>query len=293
MAMKFPIDERRDVASAGGLRGDTAGLMQKSALRVLARLATAAAGASIAKGAPQPEGMSDLADAVEADVEVLFAADLVSRSRDGTVAITDAGRAYLARMECARKGSAIDPFLGQHLTLAHGEIETDGGRAGITIDAGESPLAWLVRRKGRDGRALIEPAQFQAGERLRADFTRAQLMPRITANWTSAIAQGRRGGGGMTTFAEAVVAARQRVRRALAVVGPEFTGLLLDVCCFLKRLEDVERERRWPPRSAKVVLQLGLDRLARHYGYGAVAQGAPHAAVRTWLAEDAVFATAE
>ena len=78
---------------------------------------------------------------------------------------------------------------GQHLDLAHGEIETAEGRAGVTLDAGESPLAWLARRKGRDGRALIEPAQLQAGERLRADFTRAQLMPRITANWTSSVAQ--------------------------------------------------------------------------------------------------------
>ena len=109
----------------------------------------------------------------------------------------------------------------------------------------ESPLAWLARRKARDGRALIEPVQLQAGERLRADFTRAQMMPRVTANWTSSVAQDRRNGG-VATFTEAAVAARQRVRRALESVGPEFTGLLLDVCCFLKRLEDVERERGWP-----------------------------------------------
>ena len=61
------------------------------------------------------------------------------------------------------------------------------------------------------------------------------------------------------------------------------------MCCFLKRLEEVERERSWPPRSAKVVLQLGLDRLARHYGLSEQAQGRGKAAVRTWLADDAGF----
>jgi Domain of unknown function (DUF6456) len=103
------------------------------------------------------------------------------------------------------------------------------------------------------------------------------------------VAQRRRGGHGGATFTDAAVAARQRVRRALDTLGPEFGDLLLDVCCFLKRLEDVERERRWPPRSAKVVLQLGLDRLARHYGYGTEARGAARAEVRAWLAEDVAF----
>jgi hypothetical protein len=86
-----------------------------------------------------------------------------------------------------------------------------------------------------------------------------------------------------------VIAARQRVRHALDRAGPEFSGLLLDVCCFLKRLEDIERERAWPARSAKIVLQLALDRLARHYGLTAQANGPPRAALRTWLAPDAEF----
>jgi Domain of unknown function (DUF6456) len=249
--------------------------LSKSAQHLLADLA--------ARGA--------IAHAGEA-ADVLVANDLAVRRSDGSLAINAAGRAHLARRAFART-SSIDPFLGQHLGCANGEIETANGRAHVAIDTVESPLAWLARRKARNGCALITPEQLLSGERLRSDFTRAQLMPRITANWTSSVAQDRRSGTSTMTLTEAVVAARQRVRNALEAVGPEFAGLLLDICCFLKGLEDTERERGWPPRSAKVVLQLGLDRLARHYGYRAEARGKTHAGVRTWRAPDEEFVLSE
>jgi hypothetical protein len=179
----------------------------------------------------------------------------------------------------------VDRFRAQHLALASCDIETDTGRATVTIDEGESPLTWLSRRKGRDGALLISTVQLKAGERLRADFTRAQLMPRTTSNWTASVASGRRDGDSAAVMTDAMVAARQRVRHALESVGPEFSGLLLDVCCFLKRLDDIERERSWPSRSAKVVLQLGLDRLARHYGYTREIRGPSRAPLRAWSAE--------
>lgn len=185
---------------------------------------------------------------------------------------------------------AIDAFRGQHLALAQRQIATERGRASVTVDDSESPLAWLARRRGRDGRAMIDPHQLQAGERLRADFTRANLMPRTTSNWASPMASERRGGGNHAgAFTDTMIASRQRVHQALDAVGPEFAGLLMDVCCFLKGLEDIERERQWPARSAKVVLQLALDRLARHYGYAAEAKGRGHAPIRTWLADDVAF----
>ena len=177
----------------------------------------------------------------------------------------------------------VGAFRRRHLALAQHQIMTELGRHEVTVDESESPLAWLARRR------LIEPAQLQAGERLRMDFTRAHMMPRTTSNWESPIGEGRQAGGGHGAFSDSTIAARQRVRLALDAVGPEFAGLLLDVCCFLKGLEDVERERQWPRRSAKIVLQLALDRLARHYGYAGAPRGAGAAAVRTWLAEDAVF----
>jgi hypothetical protein len=183
---------------------------------------------------------------------------------------------------------AINPFRAQHLSLTRRTIATADGAADVVFDEAESPLAWLARRKGRNGQPLIQAVQFQAGERLRTDFTRAQLTPSVASSWDPARAGGRRGQGG-GTFTDAVVAAREQVRRALDAVGPEFAGLLLDVCCFLKGLEDIERERRWPARTGKIVLQLALDRLARHYGLAEEARGCAHTPIRTWLDADSKF----
>jgi hypothetical protein len=115
------------------------------------------------------------------------------------------------------------------------------------------------------------------------------MMPRATANWSAAVAGHRRdgGAGGMAELTEAAIAARRRVERALDSVGPELGGLLVDFCCFLKGLEEIERERQWPARSAKLVLRLGLATLARHYGLAAKARGRSHAStILHWGAED-------
>ncbi len=220
------------------------------------------------------------------DINALLDADLACKTPDGAIAITSAGRAFLARAAHARNDPSIDSFRAQHASFARHTAQTEDGRIAVTLDENESPLSWLARRTGRDGRAMIEPHQLLAGERLRNEFTRAHLMPRTTSNWESPIARGRRAAETGGAFTDVVIGARQRVRHALDAVGPELSGLLLDVCCFLKGLEDVEHERRWPARSAKIVLQLALDRLARHYGYGAQAHGKAHAALQVWSATE-------
>lgn len=183
----------------------------------------------------------------------------------------------------------IDPHRQRHMSLETRQILTEDGIANVLVNDSESPLSWLARRKGRDGRSLIAPHQFIAGEKLRADFTRANMAPRVTANW-GAPTGGRPRGSGLSPgeMTDVMLSARQKVGHALDACGPEFAGLLMDVCCFLRGLEDVERERNWPARSAKVVLQLALDRLARHYGFAGEAKGGP-AKLRTWLAEGETF----
>ncbi len=93
----------------------------------------------------------------------------------------------------------------------------------------ESPLAQLVRRKARDGKPFLDDREFQAGERLRADYTRGRIMPRLGANWVANVASGKRAGnGGLVDLTDAALAARQRVDKAIVAVGPELAGVLVE-----------------------------------------------------------------
>ena len=60
---------------------------------------------------------------------------------------------------------------------------------------------------------------------------------------------------------------------------------MIDVCAFGKGLQVIESERRWPRRSAKLVLRIGLDQLAHQLGLSPLAEGAEHGHTQSWLQE--------
>lgn len=200
----------------------------------------------------------------------------------GRILLTSAGAARLRRLDAAAAGNP--PWIAQH-TLLRAAGARDGAGAGAMIDDGESPLAWLRRRKDKNGQPLIDAAAFAAGERLRADITRAGVLPRTTADWSALGGPGPSRTGGPAEALHGTIAARQRLDHAIAAVGSDFAGLLLDVCGFLKGLETVEVERGWPARSAKVVLVMALRRLADHYGYATAVRGPDRSrGIRAWSA---------
>lgn len=194
-------------------------------------------------------------------VEQWFAQDLLEKSGE-TYRLSSVGRSWLRRAL-----SAGDVFQQQHQERAARIIDFEGSKRPAIINETESPLGWLASRKDKNGAPLLTPFQFEAGERLRADFYFAGLTARVTASWSPTAGSGNSGGANDTAnLQDNIMAARQRVMLALAKVGPELSGILVDVCCHLKGLEEAEKAEGWPQRSGKVILQIALTRLARHYG---------------------------
>ncbi len=195
--------------------------------------------------------------------------------------LSDAGRSWVRRLTHADTG-----FLEQHRLPGRRFIrDTAKANAEYQVNLAESPLGWLRKRKGPDGQPLISEAEYEAGEKLREDYTLAQLSPRVTADWSGMPIQRKTRRAAPETLAlnEAVIAAKTRVEAALQAVGPGLADALIESCCLLNGLEQAEKNMGWPQRSGKVVLQIALGRLADHYGMTGSTRRAR--TVRLWHAD--------
>lgn len=184
--------------------------------------------------------------------------------------LSDAGRSW-----AVAEVAGMNLFTAQHQRLGFRVIQDeDGDERVVVANDAESPLAWLKSRGG------IDAVQFEAGERLRRDYTLAQLEPRLCIDLSAPVVLG--GGPVKAGFiSDTALAAKQRFAKALSAVGPGLSDLLFDVCCALNGLEAAESGRKWPRRSGKVVLGLALDRLAAHYGIAAPTRSR----LRSWSAD--------
>ncbi|MEM9060281.1 MAG: DUF6456 domain-containing protein [Pseudomonadota bacterium] len=190
--------------------------------------------------------------------------------------ITDVGRSYLRRTltnearapEVVESG--LDAFRRQHriegerlfVNPLTGKPETQ------PVNFGETPIGWLARRKGPDGKPFLAQVEIDAAEKLRSDFEAAQIGPSVAQDWRKFLTPGDRLAGSPVPqdASDGALMARDRFMNALSSLGPGLADVALRTCCFLEGLEACERRMGWSARSGKVVLQLALQRLADHYG---------------------------
>ena len=136
----------------------------------------------------------------------------------------------------------------------------DPKRRTASVNLAESPLTWL------HARGHLPDRLFDAGERLRADYERAQLPASVTMRWDPVRIKGT-GERGLNPT-ERQIAAKARFDGAIAAAGSGLADVLWRVACAGEGLPEAEKALAWPARSGKLVLRLALERVADFYRLG-------------------------
>ena len=130
----------------------------------------------------------------------------------------------------------------------------------VTVNLAESPLGWL------HAHGHVTRRQYDAGERLRADWERGQLSPRVTMGWDAApVARGRGTAAVPPDLSGSQIDARRCFDAAVTAAGAGLADILWRVVCAGEGMRQAETALGWPARAGKVVLVLALDRVADYY----------------------------
>ncbi|MBU1176326.1 MAG: ATPase [Alphaproteobacteria bacterium] len=174
-----------------------------------------------------------------------------------------------------RRLSAPADFAAQHRLIAPGP-------EGTTRDLAHDVLEKLARPAAG---GFLQPHQLEAGRKVAMWGARAQLRQRVTMSYDPAQIGGRRGGAAGADLADMAAEARKALARLFRDLPRDCAEVIFDVCVFEKGLQAIETERGWPRRSAKLVLRIGLDRLAEALGLMPEATGWPTSRHHDWRDE--------
>ncbi len=177
-----------------------------------------------------------------------------------------AGGGWVVRARAVASGGP-EPGRPGVIEGTKGVMEADGTLSERRANLGESPIAWLARRKDQSGRPWLTPAQIVAGERLRMDAEIAQSGPSLTMRW-DALPRSGTGSAARVEPGDRAMAAGRRMEAALTAVGPRLRPFLSRICIEGSALQMAEREQGLRRRQGKTVLKQGLQVLAEHYGIG-------------------------
>jgi len=286
-SLRLKKDDRKMMADPGPDRqSDTppsAARIDREGLRVLRRLSETGAVLAVARdmemgvvvrdgrdGAPQRTAV------VERDIaQAMALKDWIActdpAARIARYHITSAGRSALKHLMAAaeNRAQAQSGFVEAQTEFTgprqDPDLADDDNVHHLRPNLAESPLAGLARRKDRDGQPFLARELVAAGEKLREDFELSQMGPKVAQNWDRFLTGRDKGAGSATGPEGGAQAARDRVVKALADLGPGLGDVALRCCCYLEGMELLEKRMGWSARSGKIVLRIALQRLIRHY----------------------------
>jgi hypothetical protein len=178
----------------------------------------------------------------------------------GGFVLSQAGHARLARAYAAEG----EHFLTQHAPLIDRSVMDAGGGVrtvrGFDVALGLRRLAAL---RDANGAPWLSSAELAAATQLRTDWDQAQAGLVRGSDWRAPPnGASARGLNGQDAAMAARCDARRRFEDKLSALAPPLRRAVERVCLYDDGLEALERAERWPARSAKVALKMGLAQLA-------------------------------
>jgi len=177
------------------------------------------------------------------------------------------GGGWVARRGKAQQDEAPAPGRPGFVEGERTVMQPDGHMGVRRANLGESPIAWLARRKDQSGRPWLTPAEIMAGERLRLDAEMASTGASVTMRWDAL----PRAGGGSASRVEPgdrALSASARVDAALASISPRVRPFVVQICLVGSSLQLAEQTMGLRKRQGRSLLKQGLEALAEHYGIG-------------------------
>jgi hypothetical protein len=144
------------------------------------------------------------------------------------------------------------------------------------------PIARLAKSSG--AQPFLSDHHLEAARRLAALFWKARLNQRVTMSYDPTRIGNKAGGAPQGDMALSVAEARAQLNRLASALPQDCWSVLSDVCGYQLGLQDIETQRQWPRRGAKLVLRIALEQLAHHWGICGRAVGTGQG-VTAWLPE--------
>lgn len=146
----------------------------------------------------------------------------------------------------------------------------------------------VLTRLARGADPYLSDHHIEAAGRVARWFERACLRQKVTMVYEPVQTGGKNTGPrDRNALGDMAIDARKALNRIYEVLPRECAETVIDVCGFEKSLQKVEQERQWPRRSAKLVLRIGLEKLAADLGLAPAATGIARKGLSSWIGEGA------
>lgn len=134
-------------------------------------------------------------------------------------------------------------------------------------------IARLSRANKGEAEAFLLPHHVLVANRVSILIERSRLRPNITQNLSVLRQPKGTTPAGIADLSDMSLDCRKKLTELISHLPKDCAAVVVDICGFDKGLQQIEFERQWPRRSAKLVLRMGLDHAAEFWNINAYAKG--------------------